>query len=36
VAGDKKGYHKKLFYKQLIKKADNRFKNHIKNLKKDI
>ncbi len=33
VAGDKSGDNQKRFYKQLIKKADERFKDWIKNQK---
>lgn len=33
VAGDKAGINQKRFYKQLIKKADERFKDHLKQLK---
>lgn len=32
VAGDKSGTKEKRFYKQLIKKADDRFDNHLANL----
>ncbi len=32
VAGDKTGTSKKRFYKQLIKKADERFEEHLKRL----
>jgi len=33
VAGDKSGRSEKRFYKQLIKKADERFDSHITTLK---
>lgn len=33
VAGDKSGTSQKRFYKQLIKKADDRFDDHLKRLK---
>lgn len=33
IAGDKAGMSQKRFYKQLIKKADQRFKQHLQNLK---
>lgn len=33
VAGDKSGTNEKRFYRQLIKKADTRFDDHLKNLK---
>lgn len=33
VAGDKSGTGEKRFYKQLIAKADERFKEHLKRLK---
>ena len=33
VAGDKSGTSEKRFYKQLIKKADERFTNHLQSLK---
>jgi len=33
VAGDKAGTSEKRFYKQLIKKADERFEAHLKRLK---
>jgi len=33
VAGDKSGSSEKRFYKQLIKKADRRFDEHLKRLK---
>ena len=33
VAGDKIGVSQKKFYKQLIKKADQRFKKHLKNIR---
>lgn len=33
VAGDKSGISEKRFYKQLIKKADERFYNHLAELK---
>lgn len=32
VAGDKSGTSEKRFYKQLIKKADERFGDHLKRL----
>jgi hypothetical protein len=35
VAGDKSGGSKKRFYKQLIKKADQRFDTHLENRKKE-
>jgi hypothetical protein len=34
VAGDKSGVSEKRFYKQLIKKADERFETHLTELKK--
>lgn len=34
VAGDKSGFSEKRFYKQLIKKADERFEAHLAELKK--
>jgi hypothetical protein len=34
VAGDKSGMSEKQFYKQLIKKADERFDDHLAQLKK--
>ncbi|MEL6493422.1 MAG: type II toxin-antitoxin system RelE/ParE family toxin [Cyanobacteria bacterium J06621_3] len=34
VAGDKSGSSQKRFYKRLIKKADDRFDEHLKRLKK--
>ena len=34
VAGDKSGKSSQRFYKQLIKKADKRFEDHLKRLKK--
>ena len=34
VAGDKSGVSQKRFYKTLIKKADERFDNHLSTLKK--
>jgi len=34
VAGDKSGVSHKNFYKMLIKKADERFVEHLENLKK--
>ncbi|BAZ11238.1 hypothetical protein NIES4071_30640 [Calothrix sp. NIES-4071] len=34
VAGDKSGMSEKQFYKQLIKKADERFDEHLTQLKK--
>ncbi|MGD9580717.1 MAG: type II toxin-antitoxin system RelE/ParE family toxin [Vampirovibrionia bacterium] len=33
VAGDKTGKSEKYFYKQLIRKADKRFKKHLLNIK---
>lgn len=33
IAGDKSGGSEKQFYKQLIKKADQRFNEHLKQLK---
>ena len=33
VAGDKSGTSQKRFYKQLIKKADERFTEHLEQLK---
>jgi hypothetical protein len=35
VAGDKAGVSEKLFYKQLIQKADERFKEHLDGLKEE-
>jgi hypothetical protein len=35
VAGDKSGGSEKRFYKQLIRKADQRFDTHLKALKKE-
>ncbi|GAA6620730.1 type II toxin-antitoxin system RelE/ParE family toxin [Scytonema sp. NUACC26] len=35
VAGDKSGMSEKRFYKQLIKKADERFDNHLTQLKEE-
>ena len=35
VAGDKSGISERRFYKQLIKKADERFDTHLDQLKKD-
>lgn len=35
VAGDKSGVSEKRFYKQLIKKADDRFDDHLAQLKED-
>ncbi|KYC36737.1 addiction module toxin RelE [Scytonema hofmannii PCC 7110] len=35
VAGEKSGVSEKRFYKQLIKKADERFDNHLTQLKED-
>ncbi|RCJ22553.1 addiction module toxin RelE [Nostoc minutum NIES-26] len=35
VAGDKSGVSEKLFYKQLIKKADKRYKEHLARLKEE-
>jgi hypothetical protein len=35
VAGDKSGSNQKRFYKQLIKKADSRFDNHLKRLEEE-
>lgn len=35
VAGDKSGGSQDRFYRQLIRTADNRFDEHLKNLKKD-
>ncbi|BAY67176.1 hypothetical protein NIES22_73390 (plasmid) [Calothrix brevissima NIES-22] len=35
VAGDKSGVSEKLFYKQLIKKADKRYKEHLRRLKEE-
>jgi hypothetical protein len=32
VAGDKSGVSEKKFYKRLIDKADNRYKEHLDNL----
>lgn len=34
VGGDKKGKNQARFYKDLIKKADNRFDNYLTNLKR--
>jgi len=34
VAGDKSGTSEKRFYKTLIKKADDRFDNHLETLKR--
>lgn len=34
VCGDKSGRSEKLFYKRLIKKADERFSSHLESLKK--
>ncbi len=34
IAGDKSGGSEKRFYKELIKKADQRFDKHLSNLKK--
>ncbi len=34
ICGDKSGGSEKRFYKDLIKKADQRFDNHLSNLKK--
>ena len=34
VAGDKSGGAEKRFYKQLIRKADERFENHLHQLKR--
>lgn len=34
VCGDKSGGSEKLFYKSLIKKADERFSSHLKSLRK--
>jgi len=36
VAGDKGGKDQKRFYKQLIQKADSRFDQHLKTLKKEV
>ncbi len=36
VAGNKAGLSEKRFYKQLIKKADERFDDHLKRLKEDM
>jgi hypothetical protein len=35
VAGDKSGMSEKQFYKQLIKKADERFDEHLSQLKEE-
>ena len=35
VAGDKSGGSEKRFYRELIRKADNRFDAHIARLKKE-
>ncbi len=35
VAGDKSGMSEKRFYKQLIKKADERFDDHLTQLKEE-
>ena len=35
VAGNKSGISERRFYKQLIKKADERFDTHLDRLKKD-
>jgi hypothetical protein len=35
VAGDKSGVSQKLFYKQLIKKADSRFDEHLLTLNQE-
>ncbi len=35
VAGDKSGVSQKRFYKELIKKADARYKSHLLKLEKD-
>ncbi len=35
VAGDKSGTSEKRFYKQLIKKADARFDNHLSQLQEE-
>lgn len=35
VAGDKSGTSEKRFYKQLIKKADKRFDNHLTQLQEE-
>lgn len=35
VAGDKSGVSQNLFYKQLIKKADERYQDHLAKLKQD-
>ena len=35
VAGDKSGTGQKRFYKQLIKKADTRFDDHLQQLKEE-
>lgn len=35
VAGDKSGVSQKHFYKQLIKKADTRYKDHLLKLKEE-
>lgn len=36
VAGDKSGTSQTRFYKQLIKKADKRFDDHLSNMKKGV
>lgn len=36
VAGNKAGTSEKRFYKQLIKKADERFDDHLERLKEDM
>ncbi len=33
IAGDKSGVSEKSFYRQLIRKADARYENHVKGLK---
>jgi hypothetical protein len=33
VAGDKSGVGEKQFYRRLIEKADNRYKEHLETLK---
>ena len=35
VAGDKSGGNQKRFYKQLLKKADQRFSDHLQRLKEN-
>ena len=35
VAGDKSGSNQKRFYKQLLKKADERFTDHLQRLKEE-